>query len=215
MTARHYTLIDKLIEHFDQSLRTLTETDIKTTTRPNPAASAKENPLTLQEQKHSAALMRINHAGEICAQALYQGQALTAHSDDVRQKMKQSALEENDHLFWCNERLQELHSHTSYLNPFWYFGSFAIGALAGMIGDQWSLGFVAETEHQVVKHLDKHLQKLPMSDEKSRKILQQMCVDELHHATVAETIGAIELPFVIKQIMRGMSKIMTTAAYWV
>lgn len=214
LPTRNYTLFDKLIEGFDQTLRTLTNTGI-TTGRPNPATTTHDKPLTLQEQKHSAALMRINHAGEVCAQALYQGQALTAHSDQVREKMTQSAIEENDHLDWCNQRLKELNSHNSYLNPFWYFGSFAIGALAGMIGDKWSLGFVAETEHQVVKHLDKHLQKLPVSDEKSRKILQQMRTDELHHAAVAEDTGAAELPMVIRQVMRSMSRIMTTAAYWV
>lgn len=214
VNSRHYTLIDKLIERFDQSLRTLNHTDL-VATRTSPAASIAEKPLTTQEQKHSAGLLRVDHAGEICAQALYQGQALTARTNTVREKMQQSALEENDHLAWCQERLRELNNHPSYLNPFWYFGSFIFGVIAGTIGDKWSLGFVAETEKQVVQHLEKHLKELPLADEKSRKILTQMCEDEQHHATVAIETGAAELPSQIKQLMRLMSKIMTTTAYWI
>lgn len=212
--SRHYTLIDKLIENFDQGLRTLAGAGI-TTARDNPAKDIANKALTLQEQKLSAGLLRVDHTGEICAQALYQGQALTARSADVRQKMQQSAIEENDHLRWTHERLQELNSHTSYLNLLWYCGSLLIGAIAGAAGDRWSLGFVAATEQQVVKHLDNHRQRLPFSDEKSRKILEQMREDELHHATVAIEAGAAELPLAIKQAMRLVSKIMTTTAYWI
>jgi ubiquinone biosynthesis monooxygenase Coq7 len=159
--------------------------------------------------------MRIDHTGEVCAQALYQGQALTSRSSSVREKMQQSALEENDHLIWCRQRLQELHSHTSYLNPIWYTGSLLIGILAGLLGDRWNLGFVAETEHQVSHHLQKHLEQLPKNDIKSTKILQQMQMDELHHATVAIEGGAKALPETIKQLMKILSKLMTTTTYWI
>lgn len=209
---RHYTVIDKLIEQFDQSLRTLASAGL-TTTRPNPADALAEKLLTRQEQQHSAGLLRVDHAGEICAQALYQGQALTAHSNHVREKMQQAALEENDHLVWCKQRLQELNSRTSYLNPVWYIGSLLLGTLAGALGDKWNLGFVAETEHQVVKHLDEHLHHLPLADEKSHVILKQMRSDELQHATTAIASGGAELPLPVKKIMRVMAKIMTTSAY--
>jgi ubiquinone biosynthesis monooxygenase Coq7 len=157
--------------------------------------------------------MRINHVGEVCAQALYQGQATTARLDTVRDKMERAAQEENDHLAWCEQRLEELDSHKSYMNPLWYAGSFAIGAAAGMAGDKWSLGFVVETERQVVRHLEKHLGRLPAQDEKSRAILEQMKVDEAHHATTALQAGGAELPAPIKTAMRISSKLMTTLAY--
>ncbi|HEU5338909.1 MAG TPA: 2-polyprenyl-3-methyl-6-methoxy-1,4-benzoquinone monooxygenase, partial [Sulfuricaulis sp.] len=152
--------------------------------------------------------------GEICAQALYQGQATTARLPEVRGKMDQAAQEENDHLAWTEERIRELGSHTSYLNPLWYAGSFAIGAFAGLAGDKWSLGFVAETEKQVVKHLESHLQRLPTEDLKSRQILEQMRDDEGHHATVAIESGGVPLPEPVRQLMRFASKIMTRTAYW-
>lgn len=185
-----------------------------TTARSNPATKLAENPLTPEQQKHSAGLMRINHCGEVCAQALYQGQALTARLTEVRQKMEQAALEENDHLHWCATRLNELDSRTSLLNPLWYLGSFSIGALAGAIGDQWSLGFVAETEYQVVKHLDGHLAQLPTADQKSQAILQQMREDELHHATTALAAGGVALPEPVRQVMGLVAKVMTSSAYY-
>jgi len=183
--------------------------------RPNPASGADASELNPQECDLSARLMRINHAGEICAQALYQGQAVAAERPNVREKMQQAANEENDHLNWTSERIRELGGHTSYLNPLWYSGSFAIGVLAGLCGDRWSLGFIAETERQVVRHLEQHLSRLPSGDHKSRAILERMCADEGHHATVAIESGAAELPEPIRRIMRQTSKIMTQTAYWI
>lgn len=156
--------------------------------------------------------MRVNHSGEVCAQALYQSQALTTRSDTVRQTMQNAANEENDHLNWCEERLYELDSHKSYLNPLWYCGSFMIGTFFGLIGDRWNLGFLAETERQVVKHLESHLEKLPADDYKSRAIVEQMQKDEANHATRAVQAGAEELPRLVKRAMALTSKIMTTTA---
>jgi ubiquinone biosynthesis monooxygenase Coq7 len=158
--------------------------------------------------------MRGNHAGEVAAQGLYQGQALTARLDSVRQQMERAALEENDHLAWCESRAKELGAHVSYLNPLWYGGSVAIGALAGLAGDKWSLGFVVETERQVVRHLDDHLARLPAQDAKSRAILEQMRQDEGHHATVALEAGGAALPEPIKRLMGLASQVMTRTAYY-
>jgi ubiquinone biosynthesis monooxygenase Coq7 len=158
--------------------------------------------------------MRVNHAGEVSAQALYQGQGLTARDPAVREAMAEAADEEVDHLAWCEERLDELRSHTSYLNPFWYLGSFSIGACAGLCGDRWSLGFVAETERQVVRHLESHLQQLPAADERSRRILAQMQEDEARHATTALEAGGAELPRPIRSLMQLCSRVMTTTAYY-
>lgn len=202
------------MEQFDQALRTV----FGPTPRPvrnSPASVKEEIELKAAERALSGRLMRINHAGEICAQALYQGQAATARLPDVRGKMEQAAQEENDHLAWTEERIRELGGHTSYLNPIWYAGSFAIGALAGVIGDKWSLGFVAETEKQVVKHLEGHLQRLPTEDHKSQAILEQMRDDEGRHATVAIESGGAALPEPLRQVMRYTSKIMTRTAYWI
>jgi ubiquinone biosynthesis monooxygenase Coq7 len=160
-----------------------------------------------------AGLLRVDHAGEVCAQALYQGQALTARRADVRSRLEQAAREENDHLAWCGRRLEELGSHRSLLNPLWYAGSFAIGALAGLAGDRWSLGFLAETERQVVRHLDGHLADLPPDDMKSRAILEQMREDEGRHATTAVDAGAAELPGAVKGLMAGVSRVLTAVAY--
>ena len=157
--------------------------------------------------------MRVNHAGEVCAQALYQGQALTARRDETRQQMEQAAEEENDHLVWCRHRIHELGGHTSLLNPLWYTGSLALGAFSGLLGDKWSLGFLAETEHQVVSHLEGHLQRLPEGDEKSRAILEQMKVDEGEHRATALNAGGSELPESVKKLMSLASKVMTTTAY--
>ena len=157
--------------------------------------------------------MRVNHVGEIAAQALYKAQALTAVDDELKKIMKQSADEEIDHLDWCEQRLNELDGHVSYLMPIWYLGSFGIGVLAGVFGDKWNLGFIAETEHQVVRHLEKHLEELPEGDERSRAILEQMREDESHHAAAAETRGAKKLPKGIKRLMMLASKFMTKTAY--
>ena len=206
--------LDKIILHFDSGLRTLWGQPLGTT-RPDPAQSLEEIELTSPEQQLSARLMRVNHAGEVAAQALYQGQALTARRLDIRNKLQQSALEENDHLLWCQNRLRELNNHVSWLNPIWYPGSFMIGAVAGLAGDKWSLGFLAETERQVVKHLENHLERLPASDHKSRAILKQMQIDEAHHAVVAIKAGAVALPKPIRWLMKQSAKIMTTTAFWV
>lgn len=214
LTTRKYSFVDHILIHVDQALHTLSS-NVTTTVRTNPAATLPEADLTQSEQRHAAALMRVDHVGEVCAQALYQGQALTAHTTVVKQTMQQAANEENDHLVWCHQRLQQLHSHVSYLNPLWYGGSLLLGIIAGLMGDRWSLGFVAETERQVVKHIDSHLTHLPTTDEKSRAILAQMREDEAHHATVAIETGAAELPAPIKTGMRLLAKIMTTTAYWI
>ena len=211
---RQLSMADRLILVADNTLKTLFG-GYQTTSRHNPADDFDSEELTPEQVKHSAGLMRINHCGEVCAQALYQGQALTARLPEVRDKMEQAAIEENDHLDWCSTRLQQLDSHTSLLNPFWYASSFAIGAFAGAIGDKWSLGFVAETEHQVVRHLEDHLQKLPAQDNQSRAILEQMKVDELEHATTALAAGGAELPLPVKGMMTLMSKVMTSTVYYV
>lgn len=212
--SRHYTPADDLIEQVDQALRTLFGRP-HTTGRTNPAAQQPtESELDARSRLKSARLMRVNHSGEVCAQALYQGQALTARLDQVRERMEQAAREENDHLLWCEQRLQALGSHTSYFNPLFYLGSLALGAGAGLLGDKWSLGFVAETERQVVDHLEDHLQRMSPADKASRAILEQMQRDEAQHGSVAVEAGAAELPSPVKQLMRLMSKVMTHTTYW-
>jgi len=214
MAARTYNFLDSVLISIDHGIRTVFG-EPPVTERENPAAGCEEAELDTQDKRLAARLMRVNHAGEIAAQALYEGQALTARLPDVRDKMERAALEENDHLSWCAKRVHELGQHTSLLNPLWYTGSLAIGALAGIIGDKWSLGFVAETEHQVVRHLEDHLQRLPAQDNKSRVILQQMKEDEAHHATTALEAGGAELPEPVKKLMALTSKVMTRAAFWV
>jgi len=209
--ARQLSAIDELLISFDRGLRTVFGKP-PTTERPNPATDIPEAELNDTERSLSGELMRINHAGEVSAQGLYQGQALTARLPKVRAAMERAALEENDHLDWCAGRIKQLDTHSSYLAPVWYLGSFGIGALAGIAGDRWSLGFVAETEHQVVRHLDDHLQRLPSQDQKSRAILEQMRSDELHHATVALEGGGAALPLPIKKLMGAVSKVMTGLA---
>lgn len=182
--------------------------------RRSPADGIVDNVGSEQERRLAGRLMRVNHAGEVCAQALYQGQALTAREPRVRSAMEQSSEEENDHLAWCAQRLTELDAHTSILNPLWYAGSFTIGAAFGAVGDKWSLGFLAETERQVVKHLERHLARLPDDDAKSRAILEQMRVDEQQHATTAVQAGAATLPDPIPRMMGLTARIMTgTAEY--
>jgi ubiquinone biosynthesis monooxygenase Coq7 len=169
--------------------------------------------MTESQRRVSEGLMRVNHTGEVCAQALYSAQALTARDAAVRERMQRAAEEENAHLIWCERRVQELGGHLSYLNPLWYLGSFAIGALAGLAGDKWNLGFVVETERQVEGHLDDHLQRLPAEDAKSRAIVAQMQQDEIRHAAMALQEGAAELPAPIKRLMALHSKVMTAIAY--
>ncbi len=211
---RNYTPFDQLIMSADTALRTLFGEPI-ITEREYPADDISEVEFSEQEKKHIAGLMRVNHCGEVSAQALYQGQSLTSRNSEIREKLRQAALEENDHLDWTKNRLQELGSNTSILNPLWYGGSFAIGAFAGAIGDKWNLGFLAETEHQVVEHLESHLNKLPGGDLRSRAILEQMKTDELKHATTAIEQGAAELPPPVKKLMAAMSKVMTGSAYYI
>ena len=212
MKTRQYTPFDQLIMNLDQALRTLAGKPL-VSGRPDPADDVDETPLSEIEQRESARLMRINHAGEVAAQALYQGQALTARLETVRGRMEQAAREENDHLEWCERRVKALGGRLSYLNPLWYLGSFAIGAAAGAAGDKWSLGFVAETEKQVIAHLDDHLQRMSPGDTKSRAVLEQMKIDEAHHGAVAKAAGGAQLPAPVRQLMRLTSKVMTRAAY--
>lgn len=182
--------------------------------RPSPAAGLDEAELSESDRRRAGRFMRVDHAGEVCAQALYQGQALTARLPTVREKMQQAAQEENDHLAWTEERIRELGTHKSLLNPLWYAGSFAIGAVAGAVGDKWSLGFVVETEKQVMEHLDSHLQELAEEDKKSRAILEQMKVDEGHHATAALNAGAASFPTPVRRIMKLSSRLMTRTALY-
>ena len=212
MKSRHYSPADKFLMHIDTGLRTVLGRP-QTTERPNPAADIEEAELTEAEKDLAGRLMRINHAGEVAAQGLYEGQSLTARLPEVREKMERAAMEENDHLAWCESRINELGGHKSFLNPLWYGGSLAIGALAGLAGDKWSLGFVTETERQVVRHLESHLAQLNENDQKSRAILEQMKEDEGHHATAALHAGGAELPAPIKQLMTLTSKVMTKTAY--
>ena len=204
---------DRLVATADRALRaTLGQASAA---RPNPADDTDDGCLKPEQRRHAARLMRVNHSGEVAAQALYHGQSLTARDDDVREAMAESAAEETDHLAWCEDRLAELGGHTSLLNPVWYAGSFAIGALAGAIGDRWSLGFVAETERQVVDHLDNHLGSLPETDQRSRAILEQMRSDEAAHGEKAQRAGGAELPAPVQKLMGTVSKVMTRTAYWI
>jgi 3-demethoxyubiquinol 3-hydroxylase len=207
-----FTLADRLVLQLDQALHTLVPGS-STAARGTPAASVAEADLSETERKHAAALMRINHTGEVCAQALYQGQALTAKLPDVRDTMDHAAREEVDHLAWCETRLKELDSRPSLLNPAFYAMSFGMGALAGLVGDKWSLGFVGETEKQVCDHLEDHLDKLPVTDQKSKAILAQMIVDEKHHGDAAMVAGGAELPLPVRAGMKVMAGVMKTLTY--
>ena len=211
MKQRHYTTVDQLIGNLDTAVRTIFGKP-QLSERSNPSAGLDEPALSEAERTLAAGLMRINHAGEVSAQGLYAGQALTAKLPEVREKMERAALEENDHLAWCEKRVTELGEGVSILSPLWYVGSFGIGAIAGIAGDKWSLGFVAETEHQVVRHLDGHLQTLPSQDSKSRAIVAQMRKDEAQHATVALEHGGAALPAPVKRLMGLTSKVMTMLA---
>lgn len=204
--------LDQLIVQFDQALRTLVPGS-STARRSSPANTVVEQELSADERRKAASLMRINHTGEVCAQALYQGQALTAKLPDIRHAMEEAAQEEVDHLAWCEQRLQQLDSRGSVLNPAWYAMSFGLGAAAGLAGDKWSLGFVAETEEQVCEHLRDHLQQLPEKDGKSKAVLQQMLTDEKQHGDTARQAGGANLPMPIKLAMKAMSVVMKKAAY--
>ena len=209
---RSLSALDTFISHVDNALKTLVPT-ASTSHRPNPAKHAPHNEFNQQEQQHAAGLMRINHTGEVCAQALYQGQSLTARLPEIRQAMSEAAEEEVDHLVWCEERLHELNSHTSFFNPIFYGLSYSIGAVAGAVGDKWSLGFVAATENQVCKHLVEHLEVLPKNDERSRAILSVMLEDEQKHATSALEAGGAVFPSWVQAGMTQMSKVMTKTTY--
>lgn len=213
MSSRRFSPLDHLIAGLDDALRTLAGVRSGTgRDAPGRDAGAVLDP---EQARESARLMRVNHTGEVCAQALYQGQALTARLGEVRAQMEQAAAEERDHLAWCEQRLAELGSRTSVLNPFFYGGSLMIGALAGAIGDRWSLGFLAETERQVMQHLDDHLQRLPEEDARSRAIVHQMREDEARHAEQAATAGGATLPLPVRLLMQATSRVMTRTTYWV
>lgn len=210
----NYSPLDQLIMQVDQTIRLFCTKPV-TGARTYPVTEPAAPLLSEAESRHAAGLMRVNHTGEICAQALYQGQALTARNPEIRAAMQHAAQEEIDHLAWCEQRLQELHSRTSYLNPVWYIGSLALGLAAGIAGDKWSLGFLAETERQVTQHLADHLERLPSQDTASRQIVAQMKIDEQQHAHTATAAGAAELPAPIKWGMKLASKMMTTLAYYI
>lgn len=209
---RKLTRTDNLIHQFDTVLRTLVPHAAQSS-RPTPGADVQDIEMDEFERRHAEGLMRINHTGEVCAQALYQGQGLTARLADTREQMEQAAQEEIDHLAWCDTRLQELDGRTSYLNPLFYAASFGLGAAAGKVGDRVSLGFVAATEEQVGRHLDDHLQDLPPGDRRSRAVLEQMREDEAHHERWALEAGGSRFPAPVKFGMRLMSKVMTKSVY--
>lgn len=213
MTIMNNSFADNLCLGFDSFLKTIFNVH-NSPTRPNPANNEPDIEMSDESKKHAAGLMRVNHAGEVSAQALYHGQSLTAKLPNVREQMHHAQQEEIDHLIWCQQRLAELDSHPSYLSAFWYLGSFCIGATAGLVGDKWSLGFVAETEQQVVKHLNEHLDRLPAEDKRSEAILKQMKADEDAHRKLALDAGGATLPGPIKTLMQMTSKLMTKTAYW-
>jgi len=214
MTQRHFSMFDNAVLQFDQALRTLTP-GMARAERPNPASQGAPGELSERERRHTAGLMRVNHTGEVCAQALYQGQALTARKNAVREAMAHAAREEVDHLAWCEDRLRELDSRPSYLNPLFYSLSFAIGAAAGAAGDRYSLGFVAATEDQVCEHLESHLRQLPDQDQPSQLLLTQMLEDEAGHATTALEYGGARFPAWLKRAMSRVSAAMTKTTYYV
>ncbi len=212
MTSRKFSAVDRLIISLDGALRMATG-QTATAQRKNPAGSIPDVVMEEHQRAHAAGLMRINHAGEVCAQALYAGQAVTARTAEVQQDMQLAADEEIDHLCWCRERLDELDSKPSVLDPFWYAGSFAIGAMVGLAGDGWSLGFLKETENQVEAHLEGHIETLPPEDARSRAILDQMKIDEAKHAKMAEDSGAYDLPRPVRRLMKLTAQAMKTVAY--
>lgn len=202
---------DKLIHDLDKALRVVS--GVVASSRPNPAALIGDAAMSDAEKRHSAGLMRVNHVGEVCAQALYDAQGRFAQAQALKQQFAHAGIEEEDHLAWTAERLRELGSHTSLLNPLWYAGSYVLGSIAARVGDARNLGFVAETERQVELHLISHLEKLPAQDAKSRAIVDQMRKDEVEHGEAAKALGAAEMPAAIRGAMKLMSKVMTTVAY--
>ncbi len=215
---RDYNRTDQFIIGMSRAFGAMTDTVASFSAEPArafPAKSADDDALTNAERRRSGRYMRVNHVGEICAQALYRSQALTARDPHIRERMRRAAAEENDHLAWCEQRIEELGARKSLLNPLWRAGAFAMGGLAGLAGDQWNLGFVAETERQVVAHLKGHLDKLPENDARSRAVVAQMKEDEHQHAEAAVEAGAAELPPPVKGLMRLASKVMTSTAHWI
>lgn len=211
MNARRLTPLDHLLAGIGRALETVTGSP--QAERPSPAAGVEEAELSDAQRRHAAGLMRINHTGEVCAQALYDGQAALARRPEIRDHLQHAAAEETDHLAWCAERLRELDSRPSPLNPLWYAGSYAIGAAAALVGDRVSLGFVMETERQVEAHLAEHQERLPPPDLRSRAVLAQMQTDEARHGAEAQAHGGVELPFPAPLLMKGMSKVMKALAY--
>jgi ubiquinone biosynthesis monooxygenase Coq7 len=209
--CQNWLVIDRAIQEFDRALRSLA--GVHRAARANPSSGVEEAPLSEQDRAHAAGLMRVNHVGEVCAQALYQGQALTARDVRARRELEQAAREEQDHLAWSAERIRELEGRPSLLNPLWYAGAFAMGAAAGVCGDRWNLAFLAETERQVEEHLSGHLEKLPADDQRTRTLVDAMRSDEARHRQTALRLGAGELPAPLKRAMRVAAKIMTTVAY--
>lgn len=206
-------MLDRLIVSFDRGLRTVFAPAVSA--RAVPGEALPDAPLDAQNRRHAAALMRVNHTGEVCAQALYQGQALTARDAQAQATLERAAQEETEHLAWTERRIEELGGRKSVLNPLFYAGSFTLGAVAGVLGNRWNLGFLAETERQVVEHLDGHLKMLPAEDRRSRAIVTEMRLDEARHATTALEHGAADLPMPVRGLMRLASRVMTRATYWV
>ena len=204
-------MLDPLVIGFDRALRTLS--GHATSSRPTPGANIADAELTPEERRHAAGLMRVNHTGEICAQALYAAQALTARDPSIRDKFALAAREEEEHLAWTRQRLGELSDRASLLNPLWYGGAFAIGVIAGAASDAVNLGFVVETERQVEDHLTGHMEKLPAADARSRAIVEQMRDDEARHGATAQAAGAAELPFPVRRLMRAAADVMRAVAY--
>lgn len=205
--------MDKLIIGFDKALRVVA--GLTSATRPSPAIEVEEAVLDSSARRHSAGLMRVNHVGEVCAQALYDAQGRFSKNTELRQKFAEASREEEDHLAWTGQRLTELGSHPSILNPFWYSGAYVMGAVAAKLGDARSLGFVVETERQVEEHLASHMDALPLEDKKSRAIVEQMRLDEIAHGAAAQAMGALQMPVLLQKTMTAMAKIMTTTAYYV
>jgi len=210
--SRSFTPLDHLIVGMDKAVRVIA--GVATASRPNPAAHAADAVMNEEEKRHAAGLMRVNHVGEVCAQALYDAQARFARSPEMRKKFEQAGREEEDHLAWTAQRLGELGSQPSILNPLWYAGAYAIGSIAANLGDKRSLGFVSETERQVEAHLNSHLDRLPPQDEKSRAIVRQMRDDEIVHGQSARDMGGEHAPLPVRLAMTAMSRVMTTTAYY-
>ncbi len=212
MRERQLTPVDRLLAGFNNALRTVAAPAGRPA-RANPATDVVDEDLSEAEKAHAAGLMRVNHAGEVAAQGLYQGHALVARNRNLEAELQNAASEEFDHLAWCEQRLTELDSRPSVLAPLWYAGSYAIGAASGVLGDQWSLGFIAETESQVCEHLEGHFQQLPEGDNRSQAIVRQMHAEEAEHGARATAAGAARLPGPVKELMRLTAKVMTTTAY--